>query len=90
VLTLTPRRFAEQVLRIDDRAPRGHISDFGQHLERERAEHPFPAHVLEAVQRLLEVGDELQQQVTEDEPSQQLDRRLLVAPRRGQGAARVS
>ena len=82
---------AEQVLRIDDRAPRGHVSDFGEHLEPERAQHPFPAHVLEAAQRLLEVRDELDEQVAEEEPPEQLDRALLkVASRRAQGAAGVS
>ena len=53
----------EHSLRVDDRAPDEDKPELGEHLERDRPEHPLPGHVLQAAQCLLQRGNQLQHHV---------------------------
>ncbi len=63
----------EHVLGVDDRAPRDDESELGHDLERDRPEHPFPGHVLEAAQRLFQGRNQLQHQVGDRQQPDQLE-----------------
>jgi hypothetical protein len=63
----------ELLLRVDDAAPRDDEPELGHDLERDRPEHPFPGHVLEAAQGLFEGRNQLQHQVGDAQQARQLE-----------------
>ena len=74
----------EQLVRIDDATPRDDEARLRQSLDNHRHDHPLPADRLQAVERLLQPGDELKDEDCPHEERDQLQQPL------GEMGARVA
>ena len=64
-------------LRVDDPAPGDDEARLGEHLDRDRPDHPFPRDMLEAAERLLKRRHQPEHQVGGDQVAHQLQRQFL-------------